>query len=254
MATSESVFDGVAVGVLCGGLGTRLRAALPSLPKVLAPVHGQPFIAHLLRQLERAGAERVVLCTGYLADHVYETLGDRFGGLELVHAQETSPLGTAGALRAALQMLDRPLVLALNGDSYCDVDLAGLIRAHRLGGTGASLAAVRVDDADRFGTVLLDDQDRVVQFEEKRTGRGTAWVNAGIYLVAHDLLREIPLGREVSLEREILPGWSTAGALRGIRIAARLLDIGTPASLAAAEAFFEADVRYDESSRSGRPP
>ena len=61
--------------ILAGGLGTRLRAVLPGLPKILAPVRGRPFLSYLLDQLQAAGVREVVLCTGHRADQVFDTFG-----------------------------------------------------------------------------------------------------------------------------------------------------------------------------------
>jgi mannose-1-phosphate guanylyltransferase len=56
--------------VLAGGLGTRLRPQFAELPKGIAPVAGQPFLAHLLAWLGRRGVRDVVLCTGHGAEQV----------------------------------------------------------------------------------------------------------------------------------------------------------------------------------------
>ncbi|MGB9105690.1 MAG: HAD-IIIA family hydrolase, partial [Terriglobales bacterium] len=110
--------------VLAGGLGKRLQSVISDRPKVLAPVAGRPFLAYLLEQLVQAGAGKAVICTGHLAEQVRATFGGSFGPMPLIYSQEQQPLGTAGALRQALPLLDSDPVLVLNGDSYCDVDIA----------------------------------------------------------------------------------------------------------------------------------
>jgi NDP-sugar pyrophosphorylase family protein len=81
--------------ILAGGLGTRLRQTIGDRPKVLAPVAGRPFLSHLLDHVAAAGMRRAVLCTGYLADQVQATFGDRYGALALSYSRELSPQGTA---------------------------------------------------------------------------------------------------------------------------------------------------------------
>src|SRR5207253_3157740 len=105
--------------------GTRLRPALKGTSKVLAPVRDRPFITFLLAQLVAAGIEKTVLLTGYRSAQVRRTLGDRYDGMRLTYSID-SALGTAGALRQALPMLDTDTILLLNGDSFCEVDLHGL--------------------------------------------------------------------------------------------------------------------------------
>src|SRR5512140_3819954 len=125
--------------ILAGGLGTRLRAAVSALPKVLAPVAGRPFVGHLLASLARQGIRRVVLCSGYKADILESALGTSYEGLALSYSREESPLGTAGAARLALGKVEGPRALVLNGDSFCEVDLAAMARAHAATGAAATL-------------------------------------------------------------------------------------------------------------------
>ena len=89
----------LAVAVLAGGLGTRLRGVVADRPKPLAEIHGRPFLAYLLDQLIDAGIRRVVLCTGYLGEKVFDAFDSSYGVLRLYYSREYEALGTAGALR-----------------------------------------------------------------------------------------------------------------------------------------------------------
>jgi NDP-sugar pyrophosphorylase family protein len=233
-------WNGVAAAVLAGGLGTRLRAAVPDRPKVLAEVNGRPFLAHLLDRLAAAGARDATLLVGYAADRVRAAFGDRHGPLRLAYSREPEPLGTGGAVRLGLPHLRGESVLLLNGDSFCDVDLAALLAFHRTHPPGATLTLTRVPDAGRYGRVRLDGY-RVTDFEEKNPHAGPGWINAGVYLFARELVEAIPAGRAVSLEGDCLPAWVAAGRVWGFAGGGRFIDIGTPESYAAAAAFF--DVR-----------
>src|SRR5439155_10529669 len=103
--------------ILAGGLGTRLWTVVHNQPKVLAKVHGRPYLTYLLDQLAPCGIGEVVLLTGYLAAQVQQTLGERYAGLQLTYSAEPAPLGTAGALGNALPHLTSPTILLMNGDS-----------------------------------------------------------------------------------------------------------------------------------------
>lgn len=221
--------------VLCGGQGTRLRAALPALPKVLAPIAGRPFIAYQLRALARLGIRRVVLATGYLADAVREALGDAQEGMELIHSREETPLDTGGALRLALPSLDSEAVLVLNGDSYLDSDLSPLV-APLADAPPCLMATASLADTTRFGRLLFGEDGAVTAFTEKGLS-GPGHINAGVYRFTRQTLEALPANRPVSLEREVFPGLIGRG-LRAIPLIGAFLDIGTPQSYAAAEAFF----------------
>ena len=237
--SADDPWAGVTAAVLAGGLGTRLKAAVPDTPKVLAPVNGRPFVTHLLDQLAAAGLRHAVLLTGVGADRVRAALGDQYGQVRLTYSAEPEPLGTGGAVRLALPLFaGSSAVLLLNGDSYCDLDLPALVAFHRGHAAGVSMALAAVADASRFGRVDADINGTVTGFREKDPTPTPGRINAGVYLFDRALLDAVPAGRAVSLERDVLPGWVAAGGARAFPAGGRFLDIGVPADYAAAGAFF----------------
>jgi D-glycero-alpha-D-manno-heptose 1-phosphate guanylyltransferase len=228
----------VTAAILAGGLGSRLRPALPNHPKVLAPVGGRPYLKYLLDQLARAGMCEVVLLAGYRADEVRQALGTEYAGVRLTYSVETTPLGTAGAVRRALSMLSSRTILLLNGDSYCDLDLDAFWCFHQERCADASLVLARVPDTSRFGRVQRATDGRVLRFEEKRAARLEGWINAGIYLLDRLLIEAVSPALPLSLERDLLPTWVRERRVYGFPSPGRFLDIGTPESYALAGSFF----------------
>jgi len=227
------------VTLLCGGLGTRLRGVIADRPKVLAPVAGKPFLAWVLDRLATQGFKRVILCTGFLAEQIEAEFGAEYKELDLEYSLEPSVLGTGGALRHALPLIESPSTLIMNGDSYCHVDLVQFCLGHDHSHALASMVLVNVDDSGRFGSVKQDGAGRVLAFQEKTASAVPGWINAGIYLINRSLLHEIPAGKISSLERDYFPPWINRG-LRGFTTEGPFIDIGTPESYASAEAFFQA--------------
>ncbi|MEO0558036.1 MAG: nucleotidyltransferase family protein [Bacteroidota bacterium] len=216
--------------VLAGGLGTRLRSVVADRPKVLAPVAGEPFLVHLLRQLERSGVREIMLATGHGGDQVEAFLASSTQGDMVVRCvREEEPLGTGGALAFAMREagIDRPF-FALNGDTFFSGDLRQLEASM----APVTLALSRVPDAQRFGRVTLatgDDPVRITGFEEKGAATGPAWINAGVYRIDPGALADIEPDTFVSLERDVMPQLVARGELAGVRFPeASFLDIGTP--------------------------
>ncbi len=224
--------------ILAGGQGIRLRPVLSTRPKVLALVRGRPFLTYLLDQLEGAGAQEVVVCIGYMADVLEETLGDHYQAIHITYSREDEPLGTGGALRQALPLFSADPVLVINGDSYTDVDLTGYLCWFFQKQRNASLVLAQVSDTARFGRVTLDEEDRILSFQEKEGYRGPGWINAGIYLLRKNILRSIPPGKPFSLEDGLLPRLLEEH-LYGYRSCGKFIDIGTPESYSQAEKFFD---------------
>jgi D-glycero-alpha-D-manno-heptose 1-phosphate guanylyltransferase len=221
--------------ILAGGLGTRLRPALPGVPKVLARVGGRPFVSLLLDNLASAGIQQAILLTGYRGDQVRQALGVEHQGMALRYSEETSPLGTAGAVRQALPLLQTDTFLLLNGDSICRVDLARLLARHDKHQADVTLTVAHVGDASRFGRVEMKAHGRVSRFVEKQDNAGPGWINAGVYALNRELFQEIPLREYCSLERELLPVWVHSRKMYAIKGEGQFLDIGTPTDYARAE-------------------
>jgi D-glycero-alpha-D-manno-heptose 1-phosphate guanylyltransferase len=232
----------VSAAILAGGLGTRLRPVVADRPKVLAPIGGRPFLSFLLDNLEQAGIREAVLLVGFGADQVRTQFGDRYKGIQLLYSMEPEPLGTAGAVKLAAPLLRGHTVLLLNGDSHLELDLGTFLRFHSGHGGAGSIALASVENASRFGRVVLGAGDRIWRFEEKDPAPAHGWINAGLYLFRKDLLEGITPGRAVSLERDVMPRWVEAGHVFGFRGGSRFIDIGVPESYASAAEFF-ADCR-----------
>ena len=238
--------DRVEAMILVGGRGTRLRAVVGDRPKPMAEVAGRPFLQWLVIGLRSQGGRRVVLCTGHMGDKVQAHLGEGSDlGVKLVYSREIAPLGTAGAVRNALELMWSDPFLVMNGDSYCRFELDMLCRSHILNRAAVTLWLVRVNDCSRYGSVVLREDGEVEAFEEKSEASRPGLISAGIYLMNRKMVESIPAGRAVSLEREVFPGLVGHG-LYGVVGEGPFLDIGTPEDFARAEKFMTRVMRGGE--------
>lgn len=216
------------IAVLAGGLGTRLAGAVPGLPKVLAPVAGRPFVEHLIDWLAAQGAKRIVFLLGHRAEMVIDHLArHRRAGIEFDWSIEPEPLGTGGALAFAAPKFRSDPVLVVNGDTFVDADLGAFCAAYA---PPATILAVEVDDAGRYGRLDIA-QGKVMRFAEKDPSfQGKAPINAGLYLLSRGLIGAIATGRQVSLERDVFERLAPGTIAAPIDGHARFVDIGTPES------------------------
>lgn len=223
--------------ILAGGVGSRLKSVVSDRPKGLALVDGRPFLSFLLDQLAAAGVRHVIFSTGHMAEQIHAAFGESYRGMVVGHSREPSPLGTGGGLRLASRSIKSRSLLVLNGDSYCQVDLRGLLRDHVYHGLAPTMVLNWQTDPSRFGRVDVGLGGAVLAFREKAADQPPGWINAGVYAIPRELVDAIPDDRAVSLEREIFPMWIATG-LRGFQCEGRFLDIGTPESYAQASEFF----------------
>jgi NDP-sugar pyrophosphorylase family protein len=180
----------------------------------------------------------VVMCAGYGAAQLRESLGDGAAlGVRLAWSEEAEPLGTGGALRLAVAHVDGP-VLVVNGDTLADCDPWELERARWERGALGAVALFHVDDARSRGRVECAADAHIERFVEKDEAfRGGAWVNGGLYAFAPRLWLRLPDGVS-SLERDVLPPLAAEGRLVGLQSAGTFFDIGTPEEWSRAEARF----------------
>lgn len=229
MAADEAV-------VLVGGLGTRLREAVPDLPKPLAPVAGRPFLAWLLDALATSGMRRVILATGYRSSQIEAAVGQRWQGMEIAWSREEAPLGTGGALREAVRRLQGDGVHVANGDTWLDYSPARLERRTRELGLSMGVALARVDDVGRYGAVEVED-GRVRGFREKG-GQGPGLINAGSYFLDAAALAALPDTLRFSFEEQVLVPWAARGAVAAFDHTDGFIDIGVPEDYRLAQSRF----------------
>ena len=215
--------------VLAGGFGTRLASRLQGVPKPMALVAGRPFLEILLLQLHRAGCTRVILSVGYLHEVIRNHFGTSFHGLQVDYAIETSPLGTGGAIRLALEQARENAVLAMNGDTFRQIDYAGMMGFHRAEGSPATMAVAYRPDIARYGGVVVEEK-RVVAFAEKgRSGPG--WINAGAYVLSRNLDWPKRLGQKFSIEADFFMHEVARLRPAAYETSGYFLDIGIPEDL-----------------------
>jgi mannose-1-phosphate guanylyltransferase len=218
--------------VLVGGFGTRLRPLTLSTPKPMLPIGHVPMIARLVDRLGRGGVSEVVLALGFRPEPFIEAFPDgRCGDVELTYAVEPEPLDTAGAIKFAAEFatIDDTFVVA-NGDVMTDLDVSGLVAAHRSFGADATLHLIGVDDPSAFGVVDLAADGKVRAFVEK-PAPGTEpsnLINAGTYVFEPSVLDLIPPATKVSVERDTFQRLVAAGGLYGVATDDYWIDAGVP--------------------------
>jgi D-glycero-alpha-D-manno-heptose 1-phosphate guanylyltransferase len=213
--------------VLCGGAGTRLRPVLADRPKSMALISGTPFLQLLLDRLRSQGVGDVILGTGYMAEKIESSFGcgNKFA-LRIQYSREDEPLGTGGALKLAEPLISDP-VLVLNGDSYVEWSLVPMLELLTAKDADMVVVLHAVADVARYGSVALDNDGRITQFLEKGARGGPGLINAGVYLLRKQIVRHLPAGTAISLEREVFPRLLDRGVY-GLICKGLFIDIGIP--------------------------
>lgn len=208
--------------VLAGGFGTRLQSVVHNVPKPMADVNGKPFLFYLLQYLSKQGLKRIVLSVGYKHEVIQDFFGDHYFQMDIEYAIEKEPLGTGGAIKLALEKIQNQECFVLNGDTFFDADLQKLSSEN----SPCVLAAKEMKNFDRYGSLQLDQNSNVLQFNEKKYCE-TGWINGGIYKIKKEIFKDSPSAK-FSFETAILEPLALKGKIKAVLFKTYFMDIGIP--------------------------
>jgi D-glycero-alpha-D-manno-heptose 1-phosphate guanylyltransferase len=214
--------------ILAGGLGTRLKPVVQDVPKPMAPVGDRPFLQYLFDYLIGQNiSDRWLISVGYKYQKIIDYFGDRYRSCHLIYLLENHALGTGGAIKTALSQVTTEHVLILNGDTFFQVDLSEMFHFHLAQNADMTLALKPLVNFNRYHNVLLDENQRVSNFEEKKM-KEQGHINGGIYILRKNLLETFQLPETFSFEDDFLKPYVQHLSIYGYISKNYFIDIGIP--------------------------
>jgi NDP-sugar pyrophosphorylase family protein len=223
------------VGILAGGLATRLRPITEKVPKALIPVAGQPFLAHQLRLLRSSGIRKVVLCVGYLGEMIEEEFGDgRNHGVQLKYSFDGPELlGTGGALKKALPLLGNHFFV-LYGDSYLPINYVTPVRAFVASGKLGLMTVFRNGGRWDKSNVWFKDGE-IKNYNKKEQSTEMQHIDYGLGVLRSTALAPWPDGKAFDLA-DVYRDLIARNELAGFEVKQRFYEVGSPEGLAELDA------------------
>ncbi|CAL9707418.1 unnamed protein product [Knipowitschia caucasica] len=218
--------------ILVGGYGTRLRPLTLSVPKPLVEFCNKPILLHQVEALVKAGVDHVILAVSYMSELLEREMRiqEKRLGIKISLSHEKEPLGTAGPLALARDLLnvDSEPFFVLNSDVICDFPFKDLLQFHKNHGREGTIVVTRVEEPSKYGVVVYDsDSGSIHRFVEKPQVFVSNKINAGIYIFNPSMLSRIQL-RPTSIEKEIFPVMAEEGHLFAMELQGFWMDIGQP--------------------------
>ncbi|NJE07399.1 NDP-sugar synthase [Thermococcus sp. M39] len=234
--------------ILAGGFGTRLRPISSTRPKPMVPVLGKPNLQYLLESLEKVKEiDEIILSVHYMRGEIREFIEEKMSDYpkDIRFVNDPMPLETGGALKNVEEYVSDEF-LVIYGDVFTNFNFAELIEAHKKNDGLITVALTKVYDPEKYGVVITDEEGKVIEFEEKPKRPKTNLIDAGIYVVGKEVLKEIPKGKEVYFEREVLPKFVSQGLVYGYKMSKDnyWVDLGSPEDL-----FYAHQIALDEIAR-----
>ncbi|MFJ9451912.1 nucleotidyltransferase family protein [Herbaspirillum sp. NPDC101397] len=222
--------------ILAGGLGTRLRSAVPDLPKPMAPIEGRPFLEYQLDYWIAQGIRHFVLAVGYRHEAISGHFGNAYGGAALDYVVEASPLGTGGGVLLALDKIapEQPFLL-LNGDTYFSVRLDRLDEFARSHDSDWCFSLFRTAETSRYLGMDIAASGRITGLKSSQDG-AECLANGGVYWIHPRALHalcaaddKLAPGAAASLENDLFPrAFDTGQRMYGLEFPGSFIDIGIP--------------------------
>lgn len=127
----------------------------------------------------------VILAVSYRAEEMEKELCEKAEklGVTLIFSHESQPLGTAGPLALAREILssdDSPFFV-LNSDIICDFPFKQLLQFHKNHGKEGTIVVTKVEEPSKYGVVVCDDDGKINSFIEKPVEFVSNKINAGYF-------------------------------------------------------------------------
>ena len=181
--------------ILAGGMSTRLYPLTKTVPKPLVPIAGEPNSGHIMRYLRSFGIEEIAINVHYLSEAIVDSFGDGSAyGVKLHYSHEDVLMGSAGGVKSVEAFLGDDTFVVVGCDIVTDMRLDALLAFHKKREATATIALVHADDVTQYGVVIIDENGRVIDFQEKPEA-GTEHshlVNTGVYVFEPSIFDRIP--------------------------------------------------------------
>lgn len=212
--------------ILAGGFGTRLRSIISDIPKPMAPIHSKPFLEYILDYLQKHGIRKVILSTGYKHSIIESYFGSQYKGMQILYSVEIEPLGTGGAIKKAMNLIEEDNFLILNGDTYFNVNIKELKKIHFQNNADITLSLFLKGHSNRYGIVETEG-NKVINFNSINSTQ-PANINGGVYLVKKNLFDGVILMDKFSFENDFLARFVDNLRIYGYFSQNYFVDIGIP--------------------------
>jgi D-glycero-alpha-D-manno-heptose 1-phosphate guanylyltransferase len=213
--------------ILAGGFGTRLKSAVPDLPKCMAPINGKPFLQYLIDYLIQQGVRSFIFSLGYLHEFIESFLQENYPTLIYKVVVENEPLGTGGAINLAIEQAHQKNVIVLNGDTMYAVNIQELYDFQTQHNCITTLSLKPMHQFERYGVVSINEQCYIQQFQEKKYYE-SGLINGGVYALNVELFKKLSLPKVFSFEKDYLEKYFDSYKMMGLIQDKYFIDIGIP--------------------------
>ena len=222
--------------ILAGGKGTRLRGISGGTPKAMMPIHGEPFLELLVRDLKLRGCSRFVFSLGYKAEVVIAHFEELCNDLQIDFVVEKKQLGTGGGLMLAMEKIKLERFIVCNGDTFLEFDSTEVTENFHNNETPVILGT-EVNDTGRFGELQIKG-NRIIGFQKGRWKK-SGIINTGVCILSKADFKSYDKESAFSLEEDFWPRCVEKSVVNILKTSGQFIDIGTPEDYRLAESILK---------------
>lgn len=194
--------------IMAAGVGSRLMPLTTNISKPMVPVANLPAMAHIVNLLRYHGVTEAVANLHYKAEAIDSFFKvHKYKNFDIHFSYEQELMGTAGGVKKVESFLNTDTFIIISGDAITDIDLTEMVAYHKSKGSKMTIALKEVDDTEKFGVVVCDENMMIKSFQEKPK-KGTELsnlVNAGIYIMEPEVLEMIPSNTFYDFGSQLFP-------------------------------------------------
>ena len=177
--------------ILAGGTGSRLHPSTISVSKQLLPVYDQPMIYYPLSTLMQSGIRDILIITTPQDQASFiRVLGDGSQwGTNITYSEQPTPDGLAQAFIIGEDFIGNSRVCLILGDNIFYGDgIEDTLKSAIDSEFGATIFGYYVNDPERYGVVVLDENGDATDLEEKPQKAKSNYAVTGIYMYNNDVV------------------------------------------------------------------
>jgi D-glycero-alpha-D-manno-heptose 1-phosphate guanylyltransferase len=221
--------------ILAGGYRNKLTSDEEYIPQSMVLINGRPLLEYQLNYLEHWGISHVILAVGYKADLIKNYFKDEYKSIQLEYVECDKSLGSGGAIKEAIQKVNASAIFVLNGETFFDVSLRRLFNFKRSKEADIVIAIRFVPEEAQCGSVKINSDARITNFNEKADQYGEEYIYGGISCIGtrYFLNKNTPNG--FSMGTDFIEKYYESDAMYGFKCYSYFIDIRTTKNLKKAQ-------------------
>ena len=242
------MMDKYQVVILAGGRGKRLDSLTKDIPKSMISVNDSPFLENIISMLHAQAFTKFLILAGYLSEILIDYFGDGSElGVTIDYSIERTPLGTAGGLKNAEELLENEFLL-INGDTFLEINYAEFVKFSQKHSKLCSMICYNGEPYDEIKYKLkLETNGLISNYSKSSSNKEFNSVDAGAYFMKKDVLSTINKNNS-SLEEVVFPLLIVEKQIVGFSSTNKFYDIGTVNRLNVFKKFISSKKAYNSSS------